>query len=157
MQRFINNWTAVLQAPLGSGDAAVHVSSALAGQLVGLGGGDFYLLTVAQLNGAGQEVGWEIVKATSVTGGAITIQRAQEGTTPLSLPVGAPVSARLTAGALNALAAANSQLQTEVSALTARVEVLETGGEVPGNALANQAGEVLVNQAGEILTMGVMG
>lgn len=167
MQRFINNWAAPLTAPLAADAAALQIAVDQAARLVGLGGGDHYLLTLAQTDSNGNEVAWEVVKATSVSGGQVSITRAQEGTVALSLPAGAAVSARLTAGSMVVLVQAHTDLQAQVQALgqglaglqqqvqelAERVSELE-GGSVPDNALTNQAGEVLTNQAGEVLTIG---
>ncbi|GLU41097.1 hypothetical protein [Pseudomonas sp. NBRC 100443] len=167
MQRFINNFSTVLTAPLAADDDVLQVAADQAAKLVGLGGGGFYQLTLSRADSNGAEVAWEIVRATEASGGDITIQREQDGTTALAWPAGSIVSARLTAGSLTALvqgfAAMQEQMQSLVQAqldlqeqvqeLAERVSELE-GGSVPGNALTNQAGEVLTNQAGDILTIG---
>ncbi|QEY73215.1 hypothetical protein [Pseudomonas denitrificans (nom. rej.)] len=129
MQRFINNWEASLVEALDAGDGVLRVAPELAARLVGLGGDDFYLLTLVQTDTGGQEVAWEIVKATAVTGEQVSIIRAQEGTAALGLPAGASVSARLTAGSLGVLLA---QLPTGV-------QLVPSGGS-PGQMLSPTSG-----------------
>ncbi len=102
MQRFINNWAATLTAPATSGDLTLSVSSAEAVKLVGLGTGDHYLLTLAEIVDD-QETVWEIVKVTAASGGVLTVERAQEGTAPAAWSAGASISARATAGTLEEL------------------------------------------------------
>jgi hypothetical protein len=102
MQRFINNWAATLTAPATSGDLTLSVSPAQAALLAGLGSGDFYLLTLAEVV-SDLETSWEIVKVTAAAGGVLTVERAQEGTTAYAWSVGASISARATAGTLEQL------------------------------------------------------
>ncbi len=102
MQRFINNWAATLTAPATSGDLTLSVSPADAVKLVGLGSGDHYLLTLAEVIDD-QEASWEIVKATANAAGVLTVERGQEGTTAFAWSVGALISARATAGTLEEL------------------------------------------------------
>lgn len=153
MQRFINNFSTELGAPLAAGGGVLQVDASQAARLIGLGGGDFYQLTLSRMDSNGVEVAWEIVRATAVSGGSVTVQREQEGTEALSWPAGSTVSARLTAGSMAAILQGYASLQEQLQDLSDRVSQLEDGG-VPDNALTNQAGEVLANQAGEILTMG---
>lgn len=102
MQLFINNWAAELTAPALSGDLTLSVDPAEAAKLVGLGSGDHYLLTLAEVV-EGQETAWEIVKVTANAAGVLTVERGQEGTAPFAWSVGASISARATAGTLEEL------------------------------------------------------
>lgn len=102
MQRFINNWAAVLTAPALSGDLTLSINPAQAALLTGLGGGDYYLLTLAELVDDA-ETSWEIVKVTAVIGGVLTVERGMEGTTAAAWSVDAYISARATAGTLETL------------------------------------------------------
>lgn len=108
MQRFINNWSAVLAAPLTVSAVSLSVPLADAAKLIGLGSGDYYLLTLAEVNQAGQEVAWEVVKVTATADGALTVVRGIEGAAR-AWPVGAAVSGRVTAGTLASLRDAASQ------------------------------------------------
>lgn len=125
MQLFINNWEASLIDGLSASTGVLEVSADQAARLQGLGSGNFYLLTLSQVDGNGQEVAWEIVKATAVAGGQVTVDRGQEGTDALELPAGAPVSARLTAGSLDNL----------ISQLPTAAQLVPAGG-VPGQMLS---------------------
>lgn len=156
MQRFINNFSTVLLAPLAVDGAALQIAEDQVARLTGLGGGSFYLLTLALVDSSGNEVAWEILRATAANGQAVSVQRGQEGTAPLDWAAGALVSARLTAGSLSGLLQGYADLASQVQGLAARVSALEGGGPEtpPANALTNQAGEVLTNQAGDILTIG---
>lgn len=102
MQRFINNWAATLTAPAVSGDLTLSIDPAQAAKLVGLGSGDYYLLTLAELVDDA-ETSWEIVKVTAVVGGVLTVDRGEEGTGAYAWSVGASISARATAGTLETL------------------------------------------------------
>lgn len=99
MQRFVNNWTATLQAPLLALDVEMQLPPALAAKLL-LEPGDFYDLTIAP-TGAEQE----IVRVTAVAAGVATLSaRGLEGSvTPPSWPVGTEVRCCATAGLLQAL------------------------------------------------------
>ena len=103
MQLFINNWAAVLTTPVAASDTQLTIEPAQAAKLVGIGAGNYYLLTLAMKDGTGTEIAWEVVKATAVVGGVIDVERHQEGTAPLELAVGGPVSARVTSGTFEAL------------------------------------------------------
>ena len=103
MQLFINNFSASLTAPVGDTDLLINIDPAQAAKLVGIGGGNYYLLTLVGVDVLGKETSWEIVKATAVASGALTVERAQEGTEALSWPLDAPVQARWTAGSVPVL------------------------------------------------------
>lgn len=123
MQRFINNWSATLTAPATSGDLTLSVAPAEAAKLVGLGSGDHYLLTLAEVV-EGQETAWEIVKVTGAAAGVLTVERGQEGTTAFAWSVGASISARATAAALNALTVQLADLQGRVTAAESALAAL---------------------------------
>lgn len=103
MQLFINNWSAALTAPAAVSAAQLSIDPAQAAKLVGLGSGDYYLLTLAAIDVAGAESDWEIVKVTGVSGGALDVVRSQEGMTAREWDAGTHASARATAGGLAAL------------------------------------------------------
>lgn len=106
MQLFVNNWSSQLTAALTTAAVQLSVDPDQAAKLVGLGDGDYYVLTLVAVDGNGVEVAWEIIEVTGVAGGVLDIGRGQEGTIPLAFAVGAFVSARLTAGTISAIAAA---------------------------------------------------
>ncbi|MFU6375145.1 choice-of-anchor R domain-containing protein [Metapseudomonas otitidis] len=95
---FVNNWTATLQAELPAGSASMAVETERAALLLGMTGGDYYLLTLVGTDANGTENAWEIVKATANAAGVLTITRAQEGTPARLWPAGTEVSLRATAG-----------------------------------------------------------
>ena len=105
MQLFINNWSAVLTAPATASAVSLSVPLADAAKLVGLGTGDYYLLTLAEVDGDGSETAWEIVKVTAAASGVLTVERHQEGTTARAWVSASIISARATKGTLEALRA----------------------------------------------------
>lgn len=103
MQLFINNWSAVLTAPATASAVSLSVPLADAAKLIGLGTGDHYLLTLAEVDGNGLETAWEIVKVTGAASGALTVLRAQEGTVARDWAAASAISGRATKGTLEAL------------------------------------------------------
>lgn len=101
MQLFINNWATQLTAPALAGTGELSVELASAALLAGLGGGDFYRITLVEVDGAGVEIAWEIFKVTNAVGAVLTVEGAQEGTQPRDWSLGSPVRARVTAGFLD--------------------------------------------------------
>src|SRR3990167_6090412 len=110
MQLFINNWFAVLTAPATASAVSLSVPLADAAKLTGLGAGDYYLLTLAALDGAGIETAWEIVKVTASASGVLTVQRGQEGTAARDWVSASVISARATKGTLEALRAGSGAI-----------------------------------------------
>ncbi|WP_313105064.1 hypothetical protein [Stutzerimonas nitrititolerans] len=102
MQLFVNNWTGTLMAGIGASDTELEIDSAGAARLTGLGSGDYYLLTLARVEG-GQEVAWEVVMVTARAGAILSVERGQEGTAALPWPSGTTLTLRVTAGTLAAL------------------------------------------------------
>lgn len=128
MQLWINNWSAALAAEASAGAEQLAIDPAAAAQLVEVGGDDYYLLTLVDLDEGGQETGWEIVKVTAVGGGVLNVQRAQEGTTARSWGIGTRVSLRVTAGSLATLrdtAGKVAEILQSLSELQARITALE--------------------------------
>jgi hypothetical protein len=106
MQLFINNWSAVLTAPATASAVSLSVPLADAAKLIGLGTGDHYLLTLAEVDGDGLEIAWETIKVTDSAAGVLTVLRGQEGTTARDWDASAVISARVTKGTLEALRSA---------------------------------------------------
>ncbi len=75
MQLFINNWATMLTAPAGASAGTFSVPLADAAKLTGLGAGDHYLLTLAEVDGNGLETAWETVKVTASAAGVLTALR----------------------------------------------------------------------------------
>lgn len=91
--RFINNFDTQLSADALPGDTTLGLLDA--SPLGSLANGDYYCATIA--NG----VAFEVVHITAISGTQITVTRAQEGTTALTLSTGDSVQIRDTAGSLD--------------------------------------------------------
>lgn len=100
MQLWVNNWSSALAAALSSAATSASIDPAAAAQLVGLGTGDYYRLTLVGRDQSGAELSREIVLATAAAGGILTITRAQEGTAAADWPIGTGIEARITAAAM---------------------------------------------------------
>ncbi len=100
MLRFVNNWKTTLQAPLSAGAGTLQVPSGAAALLVGLGAGDTYRLTLAEVNVDGVEVAWEIVTVSANASGVLTVARGEEGTAARDWSAGTRIAQRLTAGSV---------------------------------------------------------
>lgn len=121
MQRFVNNWSATLDAPLLAAETEMQVPAALAAKLL-LDEGDYYDLT---LDPHGEAP--EIVRITAVALGALTISsRGREGTVaPASWPAGTVVRCCATAEFMQ-------QLQTQAGGLEDAPQDGEIYGRVDG-------------------------
>lgn len=97
-QVFINNFTAQLTAPLAIDAASLEIDLMLASKLeaLGLNFGNTCLLTLAD----SVEGSHEVVSVTAVSGAALVVERAQDGTVSAAWPTGSLISARLTAGTM---------------------------------------------------------
>lgn len=105
MQLYINNWAAQLTAQALPSTEQLFVAPGQAAQLLGLGGDNYYLLTLVELNGQGAEIDWEVVTvivADETTGELTLLEggRGQEGTAARLWSIGTPISARVTAATL---------------------------------------------------------
>ncbi|ALY90863.1 TPA: hypothetical protein ACRNCK_004113 [Pseudomonas aeruginosa] len=129
---WINNWKTTLSAGLSPGATSLTVPDAAAA-LLPLSGGSWVLLTLTDDAGAQHEV----VKATARAGGAVTIERAQEGTADGNWPAGTAIYAAVTAG--------------DLMMLQARIQALESGAS--GGTLVDESGATLVDDSGNNLIM----
>lgn len=145
MQLWINNWASALLQPLAAGATTVEVDPSAAARLTGLGSGGYYLLTLIGTDELGNENAWEIVCVTAAAGGALTIERAQEGTAAREWPAGTGLELRITAGVLSEIprtpedigaeaAGAASVLAAMVVDLQTRVDALEQASPPPSTA-----------------------
>ena len=126
MQRFVDNWSAVLLAPITSIATGLSIDPLQAAKLVGLGAGDFYELTLVEVDANGAEIAWEIVTVTAAAAGALTLApRAGR-----AWPQGAAISARLTSAAM-------ARLLVDIQDLQARVAALEPPVDAGGIALTS--------------------
>lgn len=104
MQLFINYWSTSLTVAATAAATSLSVAPAEAAKLVGLGVGDHYLLTLVERDPmTGAELRREIVRATAVSGGSITVERAQEGTTAQVWDAGHLIEGRVTAETMETL------------------------------------------------------
>ncbi|MFA5172688.1 MAG: hypothetical protein WC426_14090 [Sulfuriferula sp.] len=106
--KFANAWISNLSAAAAAGDTVLYVPTGDATNLLnwsGMVAGDDVPLTIPTYDGNGNEVAWEIVYITAINGttGALTVARAQEGTTAAAYVIGQKIACRVTAGALNML------------------------------------------------------
>ena len=96
-QILLNNVSTKLTAAVAVGDTTINVTAGDGALFAAATGGDWIIITVAKISGF-KEIAWEIMKATARSTDALTVIRAQEGTTALTFAIGDVVSVRLTAG-----------------------------------------------------------
>lgn len=123
---FVNNWRRDITLASGVTSAALDLPDGI------------YRIVVS--DAAGEVI--EVVGA-SVTAGAATLTRGQEGTADANWPAGSKAYCSLTAGTLLELFAALTDLQARVTALEAAA---------PSGALTDQNGSTLTDQNGTPLT-----
>ncbi len=95
--KLANNASSTLAAAISATDTTLAVASADAGLFPTLGAGDWFPLTIVDSGG-----NMEVVQVTARTSAALTIVRAQEGTTAKAFAAGARCDLRLTTAAVNA-------------------------------------------------------
>lgn len=100
MQKFIDNWSASLLAPATASAVSLSVEPAKAALLTGLGSGNFYRLTLVEVDASGTEIDWDVVQVTAVAGGVLTVARTG---TARSWVAGTLIEARLTAAGMEEL------------------------------------------------------
>lgn len=98
MQLFTNNANSTLAAGITDVATSLTLATGKGALFPSPTGGDFFMLTLTQ---AEAETSWEVVKVTARTGDALTIVRAQEGTTGAAWGTGSKAELRVTAEALN--------------------------------------------------------
>lgn len=121
MQKFIDNWSASLLEPASASAVSLSVEPAKAALLTGLGSGNFYRLTLVEVDASGTEIDWDVVQVTDVAGGALTVIRAD---TARDWPAGTLIEARLTADGLRELV---DQIAGALSAISEKQDVLVSG------------------------------
>jgi hypothetical protein len=159
-QLFINNFdwyiTTVINNVPSSGSpdtelgyGIIQISQAAFPFLPDPTGGDWYMLTLYKKTG-NDESHYEVVKVTGVTEGVsdtrLTVQRGQEGTSPLAYVANDRVSLRLTAGAANNFSQPSNNLAGLADASVARTNlglgtaaVTNTGTGAGNTILGNDA------------------
>lgn len=99
---FANNAATTTVGATSSGATAISVANGAA--FPSPSGGDYFIATLIGLDVNGNENSWEIVKCTARSGNALTVVRAQEGTSAAAWPAGSRIELRVTAGALESFA-----------------------------------------------------
>lgn len=102
---FLNNFAAQIAAPLNDTATELELSEGAELLEAALSSADAVALTLFATDSQGNETKREVVYATAVTAGVVTVERGQEGANPQTFNPGDEVEARLTAAALNSLAA----------------------------------------------------
>jgi hypothetical protein len=131
-QKFINNWSTTLTASALAADTALTVATAEAAKLGAVSAEDFVAMTLDD----GQTV--EIVRCTGVSGGDLTVARAQEGTGAQDWSLGTPIECRLTAAALEAFASGADALPSDLD---------ENPGTTAGLTWGHRAGRLRIGNA----------
>jgi hypothetical protein len=107
-----NNAVGYLSAAISSSDSSATLTTGGGAAFPSLGAGDYFYATITATSGV-----YEIVKVTSRSTDAISITRAQEGTTALSFPSGSIVELRVTSQAItDAIADQIDTLEADVFA-----------------------------------------
>lgn len=107
--KFKNNAVGYLSAAISSSDSSATLTTGGGASFPTLSAGEYFYATITATSGV-----YEIVKVTSRSTDAISITRAQEGTTAIAFPQGSIVELRITAQAItDAISDASTTLQTE--------------------------------------------
>jgi hypothetical protein len=136
--KFKNNASSTLATAIAAGDVGLSVAYGDGSEYPTLGGSDYFYLTLEATDGT-----YEIVKVTARTGDAMTIVRAQEGTTALAFAAGTICALRVTAqGIVDKVAednlSANSVGLGDIETIAAaRVLGSVAGGDVSELSLTN--------------------
>jgi len=96
--KLTNNASSTLQSAISDTDTSLSVATGDGDLFPVLSTGDYFELTLVDTSGA-----LEIVRATARTGDALTVTRAQAGTTAIPFAAGARVELRVTVGNLDAI------------------------------------------------------
>jgi hypothetical protein len=131
-QKFINNWSTTLTASALAADTVLTVATAEAAKLGAVSAEDFLAMTLDD----GQTI--EIVRCTGVSGGDLTVARAQEGTSAQDWSLGTPIECRLTAAALEAFASGAEALPSDLA---------EDPGTTAGLTWGYRAGRLRIGNA----------
>lgn len=102
-QLFVNNAYSFLDGSILIGDTTINVTTGTGSRFPAPTGGDTFLITAVGLDGNGKEDTWEVMECTGRTGDALTVVRAQEGTSAVAWTSGTAVELRLTAATITAL------------------------------------------------------
>lgn len=106
--RLGNNVETTLAVAAGVADTAITVSDGSA--FPPLSAGDFTFVTLEEDTFASPAR--EVVKVTALSGNVLTVERAQDGTTASSFPIGSKVELRVTAALLDELSRSGWEITT---------------------------------------------
>ena len=128
VQLFTNNADSTLNGSLTNSGTTAVLAASTGAKFPAPTGGDYFLATIYELNGSGQEINHEIVKVTARTSDTLTIVRAQDNTTARAYPDNATnnpsqvvyISLRWTAYAASNNLTKDGNLSGLASAATAR-------------------------------------
>lgn len=98
MQILQNNVAGVLSGAITAAGKSIPLISVTGWPV--LASGDYHLGTLVGLGPNGTETAWEVVKVTDRVGNALSVDRAQEGSTAQAWPAGTVIQMRLTAGSV---------------------------------------------------------
>lgn len=101
--KFANNATGRLAVAISSTDDSLILQAGDGSKFPNLGSGDWFPVTVIRADSMR-----EIMYVTSISGDVLTVERAQEGTAPISFSITDRVEMRLTAGILDRMMAATA-------------------------------------------------
>lgn len=96
--KLANNASGTLATAINATDTGLILTTGDGAEFPALAAGEYFYLTLTAPSGA-----FEIVKATARAGDAMTVVRAQEGTTALGFPVGSRAELKVTAASVEAL------------------------------------------------------
>jgi hypothetical protein len=94
--KLANNASGTLATAINASDTGIVLTTGDGAEFPALAAGEYFYLTLTAPSGA-----FEIVKATARAGDAMTVVRAQEGTTALGFPVGSRAELRVTAASVD--------------------------------------------------------
>jgi hypothetical protein len=140
---FANNATSPLQAAITTSATTITIASGDASLFPAPTSPDYFM--IAAVNDAGDI---EIMKCTGRAGAALTVVRAQEGTTAIAFAAGTPIDLRLTKGTMEAFPQTASALpvtptggigSTNAQAALAELDAKKVSVRTSPTALANNA------------------
>lgn len=143
-QLYTNNAASTLAGGISDSATTLAVASGHGARFAAPSGGDWQMLTLVSAAGA-----IEIVKCTARATDVLTITRAQEGTTALTLAGGDKVEARLTSGMLAALLKNTHTTGSGLAINTNTVVSADFAVAIGKNAKADSEGSIAIgaNQA----------
>ena len=120
--KLANNASGTLATAISASDTGIALTTGDGAEFPALAAGEYFYLTLTAPSGA-----FEIVKATARVGDAVTVVRAQEGTTAIGFPVGSRAELKVTAQSVEDYVEQYAELGTYTPAgVNAVVRTVET-------------------------------